>query len=76
MNQQANLEDWALNRAQQIVLQQGVNLVVAAQRLDRRQTTMNTYALRQAIMDCLLEAVTSSSATPPQCNEVMIETGN
>lgn len=76
MNQQANLEDWALNRAQQIVLQQGVNLVVAAQRLDRRQTTVNTYALRQAIMDCLLEAVASSSTTPSQCNEVMIETGN
>ncbi|MCM2398204.1 hypothetical protein NBH19_19210 [Rhizobium sp. S95] len=63
MNQQANLEAWALNRAQQIVLQQGVNLVAAAQRLDRKQTTANTYALRKAIMDSLLEAVAATSST-------------
>lgn len=75
MNQQANLEDWALNRAQRIVLQQGVNLVVAAQRLDRRQTMLNTYALRQAIMDCLLEAIASSSVNPPQYSEDILEAG-
>ena len=75
MNQQSNLEAWALNRAQQIVLQQGVNLVVAAQRLDRRQTTVNTYALRKAIMDSFMEAVASSSVIPPQYSEDILEAG-
>ncbi len=75
MNQQSNLEAWALNRAQQIVLQQGVNLVAAAQRLDRKQTTANTYALRKAIMDSLLEAVAATSSTNPPHSEDIFGAG-
>ncbi|MCJ7993700.1 hypothetical protein J5N58_03625 [Rhizobium cremeum] len=75
MNQQSNLEAWALNRAQQIVLQQGVNLVAAAQRLDRKQTTANTYALRKAIMDSLLEAVAATSSTTPPHSEDIFGAG-
>ncbi len=46
-----------MNRAHQIVVHQGMRLVEAAQSLDRKQTSANTYALRAAIMECLIEAM-------------------
>jgi hypothetical protein len=56
------IETWAMVRAQQIIMQQGANLVVAAQRLDHRKTTANTYALRAAIATSLMEAMSFPSA--------------
>ncbi|TNM63718.1 hypothetical protein FHP24_13080 [Aliirhizobium smilacinae] len=53
----SSIEHWAMNRAHQIVVHQGMRLVEAAQSLDRKQTSANTYALRKAIMDCLIEAM-------------------
>jgi len=57
MTEHIDIETWAMVRAQQIVMQHGANLVVAAQRLDHKKTTANTYALRTAIMTSLIEAV-------------------
>ena len=57
MREQIDIETWAMVRAQQIVMQHGANLVVAAQRLDHKKTTANTYALRTAIMTSLIEAL-------------------
>ncbi|TPP06687.1 hypothetical protein [Rhizobium glycinendophyticum] len=62
MTDHTEIETWAMVRAQQIVMQQGANLVVAAQRLDHRKTTANTYALRAAIMKSLVEALSSPPA--------------
>ncbi|MFL0693814.1 hypothetical protein ACQKP1_16990 [Allorhizobium sp. NPDC080224] len=62
MREQTDIETWAMVRAQQIVMQQGANLVVAAQRLDHKKTTANTYALRSAIMASLIEAMKSPPA--------------
>ncbi len=53
----SSIEHWAMNRAHQIVVHQGMRLVEAAQSLDRKQTSANTYALRAAIMECLIEAM-------------------
>ena len=53
-----SIEHWAMNRAHQIVVHQGMRLVESAQSLDRKQTSVNTYALRKAIMECLIEAMT------------------
>lgn len=53
-----SLEHWAMNQAHQIVVHQGMSLVEAAQCLDHKRTNANTYALRKAIMDCLVEAMT------------------
>lgn len=53
----SSIEHWAMNRAHQIVVHQGMRLVESAQSLDRKQTSMNTYALRTAIMECLLEVM-------------------
>lgn len=53
----SSIEHWAMNRANQIVVHQGMRLVESAQCLDRKQTSANTYALRKAIMDCLIEAM-------------------
>jgi hypothetical protein len=54
------IESWAMNQAHQIVIHQGMSLVEAAQSLDRKRTSANTYALRKAIMDCLVEALKDS----------------
>ena len=67
MNNQTDIETWAIARAHQIVMQHGANLVVAAQHLDRKKTTANTYALRAAIIESLLEAMKSA----PQTSEVL-----
>jgi len=60
-----SIEHWAMNRAHQIVIHQGMSLVEAAQCLDYKRTNANTYALRKAIMDCLVEALTQG----PQASE-------
>jgi hypothetical protein len=62
MADQTEIETWAMVRAQQIVMQQGANLVVAAQRLDHKKTTANTYALRAAIVKSLVEALSAPPA--------------
>jgi hypothetical protein len=51
-----------MNQAHQIVVHQGMSLIEAAQCLDRKRTSANTYALRKAIMDCLVEALKQGSA--------------
>ena len=58
VEQGLSLEHWAMNRAHQIVVHQGMSLVEAAQCLDHKRTNASTYALRKAIMDCLVEAMT------------------
>jgi hypothetical protein len=62
MTDKIDMETWAMIRAQQIVMQHGANLVVAAQRLDHKKTTANTYALRSAIMASLIEAMQAPPA--------------
>ncbi len=57
-----SIEHWAMNRAHQIVVHQGMSLVESAQCLDHKRTNANTYALRKAIMDCLVEAATRNRA--------------
>ncbi len=46
-----------MNRAHQIVIHEGMSLVESAQSLDRKRMSANTFALRKAIMDCLVEAL-------------------
>ncbi|EHS53271.1 hypothetical protein PDO_4342 [Rhizobium sp. PDO1-076] len=62
MEQQADFETWAMVRAQQIIMHHGANLVVSAQRLDHKKTTANTFALRAAIMNSLIEAMSAPPA--------------
>lgn len=62
MTDHTDIETWAMVRAQQIIMQQGANLVVAAQRLDHKKTTANTYALRAAIVKSLMEALSVPAA--------------
>jgi len=50
-------ESWALQRAQQIVMNEGVKLMQAAQWLDKKQTLRNSARLRNAICQSLLEAM-------------------
>lgn len=59
-----SLEYWAMNQAHQIVLRQGMSLVEAAQSLDRKRTSANTFALRKAIMECLVQALSERQASP------------
>lgn len=66
MTERIDIETWAMVRAQQIVMQHGANLVVAAQRLDHKKTTANTYALRTAIMTSLIEALQAPPADAMQ----------
>jgi hypothetical protein len=65
LNDGGSVEHWAMNRAHQIVVHQGMRLVEAAQSLDRKQTSANTFALRKAIMDCLIEAMREGPYTAP-----------
>lgn len=64
IEQSRTVEYWAMNRAHQIMVHQGMSLIKAAQCLDHKQTHANTYALRQAIMDCLVEAMTQGKEIP------------
>lgn len=62
MTDHTEIETWAMVRAQQIIMQQGANLVVAAQRLDHKKTAASTYALRAAIVNSLVEALSAPTA--------------
>lgn len=64
-----SIEHWAMNRAHQIVIHQGMSLVEAAQCLDHKRTNASTYALRKAIMDCLVEALTQGPRDPATAGE-------
>lgn len=57
MGEPDSYETWALQRAQQIVLNEGVKLMQAAQWLDKKQTLLNSARLRNAICQSLLEAM-------------------
>lgn len=57
MGERDSYEAWALQRAQQIVLNEGVKLMQAAQWLDKKQTLLNSARLRNAICQSLLEAM-------------------
>ncbi|MQY46935.1 hypothetical protein GAO09_12930 [Rhizobiales bacterium RZME27] len=71
MNEQSStIESWAFQRAHQIVVHQGLSLVDAAQSLDHKRTSNHTYALRQAISDCLLEALKHGLGRPQALEEV------
>jgi hypothetical protein len=60
MDEQRDIEAWALARAHEIMMRQGYQLVVAAQNLDRKGTRNISYELRQAIADSLMEFRTAS----------------
>lgn len=51
-----DIEGWALNQAQQIVLREGINLVQSAQGLDRKRTSKNSRELKEAIFASLVAA--------------------
>lgn len=51
------LEVWARQRAQQIFLREGVQLMHAAQWLDKKQTQKTSTRLCNAICQSLIEAV-------------------
>ncbi len=58
-----------MNRAHQIVVHQGMSLVEAAQALDRKRMAANTFALRKAIMECLVEALQDMPSDRPMAAE-------
>jgi hypothetical protein len=57
---QADVETWALARANHIVLNEGLNLAKAAQDLDRKKSRSLVYELRRVITAAILEAHASS----------------
>jgi hypothetical protein len=59
------LERWALERAHAIVLNEGMNLINAAQWLDKKRTVKSSQQLRDAIRQSLIEAVMLQMAPPP-----------
>jgi hypothetical protein len=61
MNEQW-FRDWALSRAQSIVIDEGFRLMDAAQWLDKKQTKARIFDLRAAIVTSLLEATQLSEA--------------
>lgn len=60
MTKPEDLEIWAMQTAEQIVLKEGVNLMLAAQWLDKKQTVKSSTQLRNAICRSLLEAIALS----------------
>ena len=48
-------EAWAMTRAHEIMMREGLQLALSAQNLDKRKVRSDSYRLRQAIADCLLE---------------------
>jgi hypothetical protein len=53
---QSDVETWALARAHQIVLKEGLSLAKAAQDLDRKRSRSLVYELREVITAAILEA--------------------
>jgi len=56
MQEQQEIELWALARANSIMLNEAMQLAFAAQNLDKKRVNLNIYKLRRAIADSLLEA--------------------
>lgn len=61
MSGNTQMERWALARAHAIMLHEGMNLMNAAQWLDKKQTVRSSQQLRDAIQKSLLEAVAFQS---------------
>lgn len=57
-------EKRAMDTAHNIVMQQGLQLALSAQNLDKRNTSMNRLRLIDAIRESLLEARCRSSDEP------------
>ena len=55
MTDQQAFEAWAITRAHEIMMREGLQLALSAQNLDRKKVKSDSYQLRQAIADCLLE---------------------
>ena len=55
MIDQQEFEAWAIARAHQIILHEGMQLAQSAQYLDKIKLRSDVYRLRQAIADCLIE---------------------
>lgn len=55
MSERRDIEAWALTRAHEIMMHQGYQLIMAAQNLDRKGTRNNSYELRKAIAESLME---------------------
>lgn len=51
-------EAWALQRAYEIMMREGLSLVRAAQWLDKKGTATGSLRLREAITQSLIEALT------------------
>ncbi|WP_454745961.1 hypothetical protein [Ciceribacter selenitireducens] len=66
MDEREQLEVWALRRAEEIVLREGVGLMQAAQWLDKKLTVRTSKQLRNAICDSLLEAMAMRRLPSPQ----------
>lgn len=56
MLDEITFENWALQRAHEIVTCQGLNLANAAQWLDKKRTSKSSHELRSAIAHSLMEA--------------------
>lgn len=59
---QHDIETWALARAHQIVLNEGLSLAKAAQDLDRKRSKSLVYELRKVITAAIIEAHAASTA--------------
>jgi len=70
MNVAEDFEIWAFQRAQEIVLRQGVDLMQAAQWLDKKGTLRTSQQLRDAICQSLIEAVRLQSLEPAGSGEL------
>jgi hypothetical protein len=55
MAEQSEFEAWAMTKAHEIMMREGLQLALSAQNLDRRKVRSDSFRLRQAIADCLLE---------------------
>lgn len=56
MKSSKEMELWAMDRAQKIVLREGLNLVKSAKGADSRITLENSFELRRVISAALMEA--------------------
>lgn len=63
------IEVWALQRAEQIVLSEGMKLMEAAQWLDRKKTMKASAQLRVAICQSLVEALAKTELPKPRETE-------
>lgn len=59
-------ETWALERAHRIMVQEGANLMNAAQWLDKKQTIKSSQQLRNAIQQSLIEALALQAPSASQ----------